>query len=42
MIRALLAHPYEGCTKGTWYIAYVLCQLAATSIGVELVSETLY
>jgi hypothetical protein len=27
MFRALLAHPQEDC--GTWYIAYILCQLAA-------------
>jgi hypothetical protein len=29
------------CTSGTWYIACVLCQLAATRVGVELVSKTL-
>jgi hypothetical protein len=27
-------------TNGTWYIACVLCQLAAIRIGLELVSET--
>jgi hypothetical protein len=27
-------------TNGTWYIACVLCQLAATRIGVEHVSPT--
>jgi hypothetical protein len=25
------------CTNNSWYIAYVLCLLAATKIGVELV-----
>jgi esterase/lipase superfamily enzyme len=29
MFRALLAHPQEMFTGGTWYIACVLCQLAA-------------
>jgi hypothetical protein len=29
MFRALLAHPQEALHKSTWYIAYVLCQLAA-------------
>jgi hypothetical protein len=29
MFRALLAHPQEVYTSGTWYIASVLCQLAA-------------
>jgi hypothetical protein len=29
MFRALLAHPQERYTSGTWYIACVLCQLAA-------------
>jgi hypothetical protein len=36
MFRALLAHPQEGCTNGTWYIACVLCQLVAFRIGVEV------
>jgi hypothetical protein len=35
MFRALLAHPRRRCTSDTWYIACILCQLAATSIGVE-------
>jgi hypothetical protein len=39
MFRTLLAHPQEALTSGTWYIACVLCQLAATRIGVELVFE---
>jgi hypothetical protein len=29
MFRALLAHPQEALRNGTWYIACVLCQLAA-------------
>jgi hypothetical protein len=29
MFRALLAHPQEVVHSGTWYIACVLCQLAA-------------
>jgi hypothetical protein len=29
MFRALLAHPQEVPHKSTWYIACVLCQLAA-------------
>jgi ABC-type thiamin/hydroxymethylpyrimidine transport system permease subunit len=40
MFPASLTHPQEAFTKGTWYIACVLCQLAATRIEVELVSET--
>jgi hypothetical protein len=32
MFRALLAHPREALTKGTWYIACVLCQLAAPGL----------
>jgi hypothetical protein len=39
MFRALLAHPQKVCTSGTWYIACMLCQLAATRIGVELVNH---
>jgi hypothetical protein len=35
MFRALLAHPQEALHNGTWYIAFVLCQLAATKVGVE-------
>jgi hypothetical protein len=35
MFRALLAHPQEVYTNGTWYTACVLCQLTATSVGVE-------
>jgi hypothetical protein len=30
MFRALHAHPQEAYTYGTQYIAYVLCQLAAS------------
>jgi hypothetical protein len=40
MFRTLLAHPQEALHNDTWYIACVLCQLAATGIGVELVSKT--
>jgi hypothetical protein len=40
MFRPLLAHPQEALHSGTWYIACVLCQLAATRTGVELVSPT--
>jgi hypothetical protein len=32
MFRALLAHPRRRCTDGTWYIACVLCQLAAPEL----------
>jgi hypothetical protein len=31
MFRALLAHPQEALQNGTWYIACVLCHLAARS-----------
>jgi hypothetical protein len=40
MFTALLAHPQEALQNDTWYIACVLRQLVATSVGVELVSET--
>jgi hypothetical protein len=40
MFRALLAHPQEVLHKGHLYIASVLCQLADTRAGVELVSPT--
>jgi hypothetical protein len=29
MFRALLAHSQEALYRGTWYVACVLCQLAA-------------
>jgi hypothetical protein len=32
MFRALLAHPQEALQNGTWYIACMLCQLAATGL----------
>jgi hypothetical protein len=32
MFRALLAHRQEGLHNGTWYIACVLCQLAAPGL----------
>jgi hypothetical protein len=32
MFRALLAHPQEALQSGTWYIACVLCQLAASGL----------
>jgi hypothetical protein len=32
MFRALLAYPQEALHKGTWYIACVLCQLAAPGL----------
>jgi hypothetical protein len=32
MFRALVAHPQEALHKGTWYIACVLCQLAAPGL----------
>jgi hypothetical protein len=31
--RASLAHPQEALTSGTWYIACVLCQLAAPGLN---------
>jgi hypothetical protein len=38
MFQALLAHPQEVSTNGTWYIACVLCQLAVpraqTALGI--------
>jgi hypothetical protein len=40
MFRALLVHPQEALHIATGYITCVLYQLAATRIGVELVSET--
>jgi hypothetical protein len=35
MFRVLVAHPQEMKHNGTWYTACVLCQLAATRVGVE-------
>jgi hypothetical protein len=35
VFQALLAHPQKVLTSGTWYIASVLCQLAATRVRVE-------
>jgi hypothetical protein len=35
MFRASLAHSQERCTNGTWYIACVLCQLAAPGLEVR-------
>jgi hypothetical protein len=32
IFRALLAHPQEELHSGTWYIACVLCQLAAPGL----------
>jgi hypothetical protein len=32
VFRALLAHPQEALQCGTWYIACVLCQLAAPGL----------
>jgi hypothetical protein len=32
MFRALLAHPHEALDKRHFYIACVLCQLAATGL----------
>jgi hypothetical protein len=32
MFRALLARPQEALHNGTWYIACVLCQLAAPGL----------
>jgi hypothetical protein len=32
MFRALVAHPQEACTNGTWYTACVLGQLAAPGL----------
>jgi hypothetical protein len=40
MFRALLSHTQEGYTNGTCYIACMLCELAATRVGVELVLQT--
>jgi hypothetical protein len=39
MFRALLAHLQEALHSNNWYIACVLCLLAATSFGVELVTS---
>jgi hypothetical protein len=33
MFRALLAHPQEVLKSGAWYIACMLCQLAATGVA---------
>jgi hypothetical protein len=32
MFRPLLSHPQEVLQSGTWYIAYLLCQLAAPGL----------
>jgi hypothetical protein len=32
MFRALLAHPQKALHNDAWYIACVLCQLAATGL----------
>jgi hypothetical protein len=32
MFRALLSHPQDALHSGTWYIACVLCQLAAPGL----------
>jgi hypothetical protein len=42
MFQALLAHPQEENTNGTWYVECVLCQLAAPGLewkGVPLQSS---
>jgi hypothetical protein len=40
MFRALLAHPQEALHSGTWYIACVLCQLAAPGLEWYMNLET--
>jgi hypothetical protein len=35
MFRVILTHPQEALKNSTWYIECVLCQLAATRVGVE-------
>jgi hypothetical protein len=42
MFRALLAHLQEALHNETWYIARVLCLLAATGVGVKLTNIMLY
>jgi hypothetical protein len=37
MFRVLIAHIQEALRNNTWYIACVLCLLAATTVGMELV-----
>jgi hypothetical protein len=39
LFRALLAHPQEGYTVGTWYIVCVVCQLAAANADVLSVNR---
>jgi hypothetical protein len=39
MFRALLAHPLEAITNGTWYTKCVLCHLAATRVGKQFHSN---
>jgi hypothetical protein len=42
MFQALLAHPQEALHNGTWYIACVLCQLAAPGAANRHNMHTIY